>query len=172
MQKVRKLILGGAVLALSAVAAINSPLAAGPDGAGPGRRPFAHGDRMVSGFAGGAPLITIALNHKTELNLSNDQVANLEKIKSHYQSQVTPLVQQLRANEKEIAGLMQQAPANLIQIKSKIQDGEKVRSELRYQRVEALENGRSVLSSQQQDQLKTLVRSRRDQSHKPQGQPS
>ena len=172
MQKVRKLILGSAVLALSAVAAINSPLAAGPDGAGPGRRPFAHGDRMVGGFAGGAPLITIALNHKTELNLSNDQVANLEKIKSHYQSQVAPLVQQLQANEKEIAGLMQQTPANLIQIKSKIQDGEKVRSELRYQRVEALENGRSVLSSQQQDQLKTLVRSRRDQFRTPQGQPS
>ncbi len=48
----------------------------------------------------------------------------------------------------------------------------KVRSELRYQRIEALESGRSVLSSQQQDQLKTLVRSRRDQFRKPQGQPS
>jgi len=160
------------VLALSAFAAINSPLAAGPDGANPGRRPFAHGDRMVGGFRGGAPLISIALNHKAELNLSSDQVANLEKIKSHYQSQVAPLVQQLQANEKEIAGLMQQTPANLIQIKSKIQDGEKVRSELRYQRIEALENGRSVLSSQQQDQLKTLARSRRGQFHKPQGQPS
>jgi Spy/CpxP family protein refolding chaperone len=127
---------------------------------------------MIGGFAGGAPLITIALNHKSELALSEDQVANLEKIKSHYQSQVTPLLQQLQANEKDIATLMQQTPADLIQIKQKIQDGEKLRSELRYQRIEALENGRSVLSSQQQDQLKTLVRSRRGQFHKPQGQPS
>ena len=170
MQKVRKFILGSAVLALSALTVVNSPWAA--DSAGPGRRSFMRGDRMIGGFAGGAPLITIALNHKSELALSEDQVANLEKIKSHYQSQVTPLLQQLQANEKDIATLMQQTPADLIQIKQKIQDGEKLRSELRYQRIEALENGRSVLSSQQQDQLKTLVRSRRGQFHKPQGQPS
>lgn len=169
MQKVRKFILGGTVLALSGFALVHSPLAA--DNAAPPHH-FMRGDRMVGGFAGGAPLITIALNHKTELNLSNDQVTNLEKIKSHYQSQVTPLLQQLQANEKEIAGLMQQTPANLIQIKQKIQDGEKVRSELRYQRIEALESGRSVLSSQQQDQLKTLVRSRHGRFNKPQGQPS
>jgi hypothetical protein len=67
---------------------------------------------------------------------------------------------------------MQQSPANLIQIKSKIQEAEKYRSELRYLRVEALENGRSVLTSAQQDQLKTLVRSRHGHSHRPQGQSS
>ncbi|MGH7872535.1 MAG: Spy/CpxP family protein refolding chaperone [Candidatus Binatia bacterium] len=171
MQKIRKFILGSAVLALSTVAMINSPSAADPESARPTRRPFAHGDRMAGGFVG-APLITIALNHKTELNLSNDQVAKLEQIKSQYQSQIAPLVQQLQANEKDIASLMQQTPADLIQIKSKIQEGEKDRSELRYQRIEALDSGRSVLTAQQQDQLKTLVSSRRGQFHKPQGQPS
>jgi len=96
----------------------------------------------------------------------------LEKIKSHYQAQVTPLSQQLQAIEKDIAGLMQQTPANLIQVKAKIQETEKYRSELRYLRLEALENGRSVLSAQQQDQLKTLVRSRHGNFHGSQGQPS
>lgn len=171
MQKIRNFILGGSVLALSAIALVNIPLAAGPDGAGAGKRPFARGDRMVGGFAG-APLITIALNHKTELNLSNDQVGKLENIKSQYQSQIGPLVQQLQANEKDIASLMQKTPADLIQVKSKIVEGEKVRSELRYQRIEALESGRAVLSAEQQNQLKTLVSSRRGQFHKPQGQPS
>ncbi len=111
---------------------------------------------MVSAVA--APLISIALNHKNDLNLSTDQVGTLEKIRTTYQNQVTPLHQQVRSIEKEIASLMQQTPANLIQVKSKIQDAEKLRSELRYLRVEALENGKSVLSSQQRDQLKTLVR--------------
>ena len=126
---------------------------------------------MVGRF-GGAPLITIALNHKSELNLTADQVAKLEQIKSHYQAQVTPLSQQLQTIEKDIAGLMQQTPANLIQVKAKIQETEKYRSELRYLRLEALENGRSVLSAQQQDQLKTLVRSRHGNFRGPQGQPS
>jgi Spy/CpxP family protein refolding chaperone len=126
---------------------------------------------MLGGFTG-APLISIALKHKSELNLTSEQVANLEKIRNHYQTQVTPVQQQVTAIEKDIATLMQQTPANLIQIKAKIQEAEKFRSELRYLRIEALENGRSVLTTQQQDQLKTLVRSRHDEMRKQQGQPS
>jgi Spy/CpxP family protein refolding chaperone len=169
MNKVRKLIIGTTLFAMFALAVFNTPMAAAQEG--PGRRPFTHGDRMVGGFAG-APLISIALKHKDELKLTTEQVSNLENIRTHYQSQVTPPQQQLTAIEKEIATLMQQTPANLIQIKAKIQEAEKYRSELRYLRVEALENGRSVLTAQQQDQLKSLVRSTRDQFRKQTGQPS
>lgn len=170
MNKMKTLILASA--ALATVAIVSGPMAAAPDGAGPGRRPFAHGAHRRGGFAGGAPLITIALNHKSELNLSSDQVANLEKTKSHYQSQVTPIHQQVQAIEKEIASLTQQSPANLIELKSKIQDGEKLRSELRYLRVEALENGRSVLTTAQRDQLKSLMQSKHEQFRGHRGQPS
>lgn len=169
MNKITGLILGGAALAV--VALVSAPMAAAPEGGGPGGGPFAHRARMGGGFGGGAPLINFALQHKSDLNLANDQVANLEKIKSHYQSQVTPLQQQIQTAEKEIATLSQQSPANLIQIKAKIQETEKVRSELRYLGVEAMENGRSVLTAQQRDQLKTLVASRQQnfrQMHKQQ----
>ncbi|TMA61460.1 MAG: hypothetical protein E6J73_11915 [Deltaproteobacteria bacterium] len=172
MNKVQKLILGSVFTVLAGGALVNTSNVAGQEGAAPAKRPFARGDRMMGPFMGGAPLITIALNHKTDLSLTNDQVANLEKIKSHYQSQVTPLHEQVQSIEKEIITLMQQTPANLIQIKSKIQEAEKYRSDLRYLRIEALENGRSVLSTQQQDQLKTLVRSRQGHFRTPQGQPS
>jgi Spy/CpxP family protein refolding chaperone len=169
MNKVRKLIIGTTLFAMSALAVFNTPMAAAQEG--PGKKPFTRGDRMLGGFAG-APLISIALKHKSELNLTSEQVANLEKIRTHYQSQVTPPQQQLTAIEKEIATLTQQTPANLIQIKAKIQEAEKYRSDLRYLRVEALENGRSVLTAQQQDQLKSLVRSTHDQFRKQPGQPS
>jgi len=85
---------------------------------------------------------------------------------------VTPLHQQAQALEKEIAGLTQQSPANLIELKSKIGEAEKVRSELRYLRVEALENGRSVLSTAQRDQLKTLMQARLENFRGHRGQPS
>lgn len=170
MNRVRKFVMGGAALALAVVTA-NVPIASAQEGAAPAKRPAVRGERMHAGFAA-APLISIALKHKAELNLAGDQVANLEKIKSHYDSQVTPLHGQLTAVEKEIAALMQQSPANLIQVKGKIQEGEKYRSELRYLRMEALENGRAVLSAQQQDQLKSLVRSRQENFRKHTGQPS
>ena len=170
MNKIRTFVLASSVLAISALIFANMPMAASSDANPPAKPGFARG-RMGPGFFG-APLITIALNHKSELNLTTDQVTNLENIRSHYQSQVTPVQQQLSSIEKEIASLMQQTPANLVQIKSKLQDAEKYRTELRYLRIEALENGRSVLSDQQKEQLKTLVRSRRGHSRAPQSQPS
>ena len=172
MNKMKSLFLGSAVLALSAAALVSAPMAAAPDGFGPGGKPFGHGQHMRGGFGAGAPLISIALNHKSELNLTGDQVSSLEKIRTNYQSQVTPLHQQALAIEKEIVGLMQQSPANLIQIKSKIQEAEKYRTELRYLRVEALENGKSVLSQQQLDQLKTLVQSQHERFRGQRGQRS
>lgn len=170
MKIIPKFLVSSALTLAAAGALVGTPPALGADTAPNAKPPFRHGDRMA--HFGGAPLITIALNHKTDLGLSDDQVANLEKIRSHYQSQVTPIRQQLQANEKEIATLMQQTPVNLIELKAKIQEGEKYRSELRYLRLEALENGRSVLSAQQQEQLKTLVRSRRGNFRTPQGQQS
>src|SRR5581483_5051679 len=131
MKIIPKFLLGSALALGAAGILATAPLAAGQDAAPATPPPFAHRARMM-GFLGSAPLITIALNHKSDLALSDEQVANLEKIKSHYQSQV----------------------------KAKIQEGEKYRSELRYQRLEALENGRSVLSAEQQEQLKSLLRAR------------
>src|SRR5262245_15689186 len=162
MNKIKSLFLSSAVLALTALPLAGVAIAANTDGSGPGGKAVGHGGRMRGGFGAGAPLISIALNHKTELNLTGDQVTNLEKIRTNFQNQVTPLHQQVQSIEKEIAGLMQQSPANLILVKSKIQETEKLRSELRYLRIEALENGRSVLTQQQRDQLKTLVQSRHE----------
>ena len=172
MNKMKSIFLGGAALALSALALVSAPMAAAPDGFGPGGGSFGRGQHMRGAFGAGAPLISLALNHKSELNLTGDQVSSLEKIRTNYQNQVTPLHEQARAIDKEIAGLMQQSPANLIQIKSKIQEAEKYRSELRYLRVEALENGKSVLSQQQRDQLKTLVQSQHERFRGQRGQRS
>ena len=170
MNKIRTFVLASSVFAISGLMLVNTPMAASSDTNPPAKPGFARG-RMGPGFFG-APLITIALNHKSELNLTTDQINSLENIRSNYQSQATPAQQQLSGIEKEIGSLMQQTPANLVQIKSKLQDAEKYRTELRYLRIEALENGRSVLTDQQKEQLKTLVRSQHRRSRTPQGQPS
>lgn len=172
-QRFQTFLLGSAVLALSATSLVFSPLTTSADAQTTGQGTFTRRPGMHQRFGEGAPLISIALRHKTELNLSPDQVANLEKIRANYQAQVMPLVQQVRAIDKEVATLRQQTPANLIQIKTKIQQAEPLRSELRYLRLEALENGKSILSAQQQDQLKTLLASMHQNFKKPpQGQAS
>jgi Spy/CpxP family protein refolding chaperone len=167
MNKMKAWFLGGAALATAAFAV---PMLLHADGEGHkrfGRRPGAH--QM---FGGGAPIVSIALKHQSELKLTPDQVANLEKTRTHYQDQTAPLHQQLRTLENEIATLTQETPANLVQLKLKIQEGEKLRSELRYLRIEALENGKSILTAQQRDQLKSLLASRRGEHRRQQKQAS
>jgi Spy/CpxP family protein refolding chaperone len=167
MSKRKAWFLGVAVLAAAALAL---PLALRADGEGHrqfGRRSGAH--QM---FAGGAPIISIALKHQNELKLTPDQVGSLEKTKTHYQNQVAPLHEQLKTTEGEVAKLMQETPANLVQVKLKIQESEKLRSELRYLRIEALENGRSILTAEQREQLKNMFASRRGKHQRQQEQPS
>ena len=172
MKNFRSFIVGTAILTVASGAIVWSPSTIAAQAESKREGGSAHRPRMHRMSGGGAPLISIALKHRTELNLSNEQVAELEKIRTHYQNQAAPVQQQLKAVESEIAGLRQQSPANLIQIKLKIEQSEKLRSELRYLREEALENGRTILTAQQQDQLKTLVGSKRRGFHKPQRQAS
>ncbi len=166
MKQSSQFTLGAAALAVAALLTANVPLVSGQGGGPEGGKRGTAGMRMHGGAMGGAPLITIALKHKSELALSAEQTANLEKIREHYQTQVKPLHQQIQAIEKEIAALSQESPANLIQIKAKIQESEKHRSELRYLRLEALENGKTVLTPEQQEKLKSLSRARAEHFRK------
>ena len=169
MRKVQ-VFLGSTALALSMISATSLPMVAyGQAGTGePGStRPRMH--RMLSVEA---PWISIALRHQKELSLNPDQVAHLEKIRTVFRDQSTPIQEQLCTTENELTGVLQETPANLIQAKLKIEQAEKLRSQLRYLRAEALENGKSVLTAQQRDQLKALFAAGHPGFRKPQGQAS
>jgi len=172
MNGIQTFLFGGAVLALSTFTVAFSRTAVYADAQAGNSGTFTQRPRMHRMFGAEAPLISIALKHQTELNLTGDQVATLEKIRTQYQSQTTPIVEQLRSVEGEIRSLLQQSPANLVQVKLKIEEAEKLRSDLRYLRIEALENGKSVLTTAQQDQLKSLFASMRQNFRRSHGQAS
>ena len=172
MNGIQTFLFGGAVLALSTFTVAFSRTAVYADAQAGNSGTFTQRPGMHRMFGAEAPLISIALKHQTELNLTGDQVATLEKIRTQYQSQTTPIVEQLRSVEGEIRSLLQQSPANLVQVKLKIEEAEKLRSDLRYLRIEALENGKSVLTAAQQDQLKSLFASMRQNFHRSHGQAS
>jgi Spy/CpxP family protein refolding chaperone len=167
MNRLKAWLIGGAIVT---TAAFSLPIVLHADGDRYGRLAQRPGNYRM--FGGGAPLISIALNHQNDLKLTADQVANLEKTKSDYQSRVAPIQQQLKSVEGEIAKLTQETPANLVQLQLKIQEAEKHRSDLRYLRIEALENGKSILTAEQREQLKTLLASRHGDHRGHRGQAS
>lgn len=172
MNRAQAMLLGSFVLVLSMISMAFTPPVTYAEAQVGGRGRVGNWARMRGMFGAEAPLISIALKHQRELNLTSTQVSTLEQIRSGYQNQTTPIQQQLRGIEGEIAALLQESPANLIQVKLKIEQAAKLRSELRYLRVEALENGKSVLTAQQRDQLKNLIAAMRHNFRRPQGQAS
>jgi Spy/CpxP family protein refolding chaperone len=161
-------LLGSAVLALSVVSLLFSPMTTNANAQASGQGTSTRRPGMHHQFGAGAPLISIALSHQSELGLSATQVSNLENIRTDYQNRVTPILQDLRSIEDKLREVQQQSPADLVQAKALIEQSEKRHSDLRYLRLEALENGRSILTAQQQDQLKNLVASMHHNFRKPQ----
>src|SRR5918999_3338335 len=94
MKKVRSFIVGTAILTMATGAVVSSPSATFAQNETKDKGSFAR--KPATHHAFGAPLISIALKHRAELNLSNEQVANLEKVRTHYQDQTAPVQQQLR----------------------------------------------------------------------------
>ena len=151
------LVLAGTVAGLSAFSLAAAPMIGTADAQAPAQQPTHPRPGMHRHFGGGFPLISFALKHQQELNLSADQAANLEKIRSDFQAQATPIAQQLRGIEQQIRTALEQTPANLPQVQQLISQAEPLRSNLRYLRIQALENGKTVLSPSQRDQLKSLL---------------
>jgi Spy/CpxP family protein refolding chaperone len=158
-KKIQTFLLGSAAVALSAVSLAISPLATSANAQASGEGAATPRPGMHRQFGTAAPLISIALSHQSELGLSATQVSNLENIRTDFQNRTAPILQDLRSIESKLREVQQQNPVDLVQAKALIEQSEKRQAELRYQRLEALENGKAILTAQQQDQLKNLVAS-------------
>lgn len=136
------------------------------------RMAFARGEGAHRGIRSEAPWISIMLRHQTELNLTAEQVTTLEKMRSDFQQQSGPKQEELKDTEAEIARLLREDAVDLAQVRAKIEEAEKLRAQFRYLRIEALEAGKSVLTSEQRDKLENLASSARGRFRRPQGQAS
>jgi Spy/CpxP family protein refolding chaperone len=115
-----------------------------------------------------APWISLTLKHRADLNLTSDQVSTLEQMRSEFEQQAAPIQSELRNVEREIVRLLRESPVDLAQARVRIEESEKLRSELRYLRIEALDKGKAVLTTDQKDRLKELVTSSHRQHRRPQ----
>src|SRR5438876_11697486 len=115
MNRIQTFLFGGAVLALSTFTVAFSRTAVYADAQAGNSGTFTQRPRMHRMFGAEAPLISIALKHQTELNLTRDQVATPQKIRTQYQSQTTPIVEQPRPVDGHIRTLLPQSHTNLVQ---------------------------------------------------------
>lgn len=116
-----------------------------------------HGMRGSSQTSADRPLITFILEQKQELGLSSDQVRSLEAIRSEFQQEAGQRITELEAAEQELEGLLRQTPLDLAKVEATLRKIEGIRVALRLDRIKAIDQGRALLSREQQDRLQTLL---------------
>lgn len=103
------------------------------------------------------PLISMMLNRRDELNLSNDQVRNLERLRSDFEREAVKNEADLRMAELDLAEVLRNEPLDLKKVEAKIREIEKLRAELRLARIRAIEQGKGILTGEQRDRLRGML---------------
>src|ERR671919_1192799 len=91
------------------------------------------------------PLITIILRHRHELSLSPQQVQDLENLRDGYQREAIRHEADIRIAEMDLQRLLKTDTVNLEQVKEKLQEIEHLKTELRFARIHAIEQGKALL---------------------------
>jgi Spy/CpxP family protein refolding chaperone len=117
-------------------------------------------DDMMGRMMGGPadrPLITIMLHHRTELGLSADQVSRLEALRSDFTREAIRRDADIRIAELDLAALLEQDPADLAKVETKVREAAQLRADLRMARLRAVEQGKAVLTPEQRTRLQTML---------------
>ena len=106
---------------------------------------------------GERPLISMMLSRRDELNLSPDQVRNLERLRSDFEREAVKNESDLRVAEMDLGELLRADSVDVKRAEAKIREIEKLRAELRLGRIRAIEQGKGVLSQEQREKLRAML---------------
>ncbi len=103
------------------------------------------------------PLLSLALRHRAELGLSEEQAKTLEAFVARFSQEAESRVREIETAERELAELLRQDPSDLAPAESKVRAIEKLRADLRIARIRTIAEGRAVLSPEQRTKLERLL---------------
>jgi Spy/CpxP family protein refolding chaperone len=159
---------------LAAVLALALPAAAGPATTPPATqdelgRVFDElagqlqnlGERLIGQIFPGdpaeRPLVTIMLEHRSELGLTASQVQELERVRADFQREAIRLDADQRIAQMDLSALLRSDQVDMAKVESKIRELERLRADMRIGRIRAIERGKAQLTPEQRSRLQALL---------------
>lgn len=105
------------------------------------------------------PQLTLALQNRTELGLTEPQGKTLERLVERFRSTAEQRMRELESAESQLASLLKQEPAAGPQVEAEVRRIEKLRADLRLERIRTIAEGRAALGPDQRAKLDQLVAS-------------
>jgi hypothetical protein len=109
------------------------------------------------GPSGERPLITLMLNHRAELGLSQAQVDALERLRADFGREAAQREADIKSADAELAGLLAADPVDLGRVEAKVRQIERLRADMRLGRIRTIEQGKAQLTPEQLRQLRALA---------------
>lgn len=103
------------------------------------------------------PQLSLALGHRAELTLTEPQTKTLEGLVERFRGTAQKRVGEIEAAENELAALLKQDASASPQVEAKVRAIEKLRSDLRLERIRTIAEGRAALGAEQRAKLDQLV---------------
>ena len=97
------------------------------------------------------------LRNRQQLDLSPQQVQDLEGLRDGYQRQAVRSEADIRVAEMDLQRLLKADPVDLEQVKATLQEIERLKTELRLERIRAIEQGKALLNPNQREKLQALL---------------
>jgi Spy/CpxP family protein refolding chaperone len=115
---------------------------------GPGGRQDAASER---------PLISIMLQLRQQLGLSDEQVGKLTGLRSAFEKEAIRAEAELRVADLELGELLDQTNVDLAKAEAAIRKEESIRTTLRVSRIKTIEAGKALLTGEQREKLKKAL---------------
>ncbi|HWP57347.1 MAG TPA: periplasmic heavy metal sensor [Candidatus Acidoferrales bacterium] len=103
------------------------------------------------------PLVSLMLERRAELELSPDQVEELERLRHEFEREAIRFEADLRIAEIDLQKLLKEEPVNLHKVEDALREIERLRADQRLARIRAIEQGKALLSAEQREKLANLA---------------
>jgi len=104
------------------------------------------------------PIVSLSLKYRQELGLDEEQVAKLEQIRSNFEEEARALFDQMRAIRDEIRTNIDND--DFISAQQNIERIADIRKSLLKKRLEAFRDAKNILTPEQVEKLKGMMKSR------------
>lgn len=126
---------------------------------GPGMMEM-HG--MMGGARGDAagrerPQLSLALQNRAELALTEPQVKTLDGLVERFRGAAEQRMREIQAGETQLAALLKQDASAGAPVEAKVRAIEKLRADLRLERIRTIAEGRAALGAEQRAKLDQLA---------------
>jgi Spy/CpxP family protein refolding chaperone len=103
------------------------------------------------------PSVSAIIRNREKLDLSSEQVRNLERLRKDFEKQSIRKEADIRVAKLDLQALLDAQPVDMTKVEAKVREIERLRADLRFARIRAAQKAKEQLSVEQRQKLDELL---------------